>query len=118
MRAADFKAFITRFPHDVATTRADVRARQQCAVEKRGKAVVRDHRSPLHFSEETLAEHALDRATRVVGPKAKQKGCASLIFFEKADQRGHAEAGAVECIDVYLECEILFHIIGECVEEL
>src|SRR5260221_7089881 len=104
---AAFETIIQGTAQDIRAATANVRTRQDRAVEQGGEAVMLDDGSTLDLAQEALAEHPLDRPARVILSKAEQKGGAGLVFFQRIDQSGHTDAGAFQGVDVDFECEIL-----------
>jgi len=87
------ETFVTGVAQDVAAASADIRPRQQGAIEQGGEAVMRYHRGALTLAKEALAEYAFDGAAGVIGAEAEQESAAGLMLLQQVDQRGNTEPG-------------------------
>ena len=102
---ADLKTRIAYRAQHSRSPQANIRSRQQGAVEQRAQSVVFEHRGARNLLQKALAKDPLDRPAGVVGPEAEQEGGAGIVPAQDAEQARHALAGAAPGIDVDLEGE-------------
>src|SRR6267142_3569554 len=79
---ADLETRVARRAHRVRALAADVRPRQERAVEEGADAVVFQDRRPFDLREEPWAKNAAQRAAGVVRPEAEEERGAGAVAFQ------------------------------------
>src|SRR3989442_15605200 len=79
---ADLETRVPRRAHRVRALAADVRPRQQRAVEEGANPVVFEHRCPPDFRKKVFFEYPAQCTAGMVRPEAKKEGGASAVAFQ------------------------------------
>ena len=78
----------------------DIRTGQQSTVQQGLDAVMLYHRCSRHLAEKTRTEHALDRATGMVGAQGKIKTGLRMVALQRFHQTRHTFARTAKGVNV------------------
>src|SRR5574341_1978077 len=102
---AGFVAFGANQAHHVSVSPADMRTRQQDAVQQRAQAVRGNHAGPADLAQEPRPEDAPDRSSGIVRAEREQERGLDVELVKETDKLRHADARSPVGVHVYFDGE-------------